>query len=142
MTELLTGRGKWGLRIAFHVAFGELEHESIDLLRLSGQTERLQEEPKRVYESRIPEVQKVDERLHSRDVRFLSVVSSAHSTSVFVKIVPFAKVFAHHGLAQAVRLQKEGSNLLRLLALDEARLEEEFDALNMRPFSRSEANHD
>ena len=52
------------LGVAFAVSAGELLHESVNLLRLSGQSEAVQEQTQRRHEVALVEVQTVHVRVH------------------------------------------------------------------------------
>jgi hypothetical protein len=72
-----TGIGKWCFDIARNVSVGELEHESINFLSLTGQTERLQEKAKSVNKRHVRKVKLVDKCMHDGDIEILSNLESA-----------------------------------------------------------------
>jgi hypothetical protein len=69
---MLTGVGKVGLRIRVDVALRKLQHEAIDLLRLSRESERLQEESQGVDERNVVKVEHVHKGMHDLDVEVVA----------------------------------------------------------------------
>jgi len=67
-----TGVCKGGLGISSDISVGKFEHEAIDFLSLSRQTERLQEKSQSIDERDIAEVQLIDKGMHDGDVLLLT----------------------------------------------------------------------
>lgn len=72
MRRILTSIGKWRVRVSSHVSICKLEHESINLLCFSRETESLQECSQGTGERKIGEVHNVDKGMHDGNVFFLS----------------------------------------------------------------------
>ena len=66
--EDLTSVGEIRSGISVDVSFSEFQHEPIDLLRLTRQSESLQERSQSIHEASVLEVQQIDKRMHDRNV--------------------------------------------------------------------------
>ncbi len=102
-----------GVRVPCDVAVGELEHETIDLLGLAWQAERLEEFAQGIDEALLAEVHHVHKRVHD----------------VNVLLVTLAQVLADLRLVQPVFTQEKTGQVLGLVARDEAFLDQQLDAV-------------
>lgn len=128
---MLTRIREWSVCISSDITLGELQHVAIDLLSFSRETEGLEECSKGVYEGHIAEIKHVYESMHDHNVLLVTV---SHAMSIVIHLAgmanePFTEVLADSRLIQTVSLKEEARDVLRFLALDEASLDEELDAL-------------
>ena len=78
-----TGIRKWSFDIARNVPIGKLEHESVNLLSLARQTERLQKQPKSVDKREVCKVKLVDKCMHDSNIEILAILESVRPRILF-----------------------------------------------------------
>ena len=105
------GVGKDRIGVLVQVSLGKLEHESVDLLRLTRKTERLQVRPESVGETRRSEVLHVDEGVHGSNVLLLALT----------------EVLSDDRLAETIVGEQEVRDVVRGVAGNETVLNKELD---------------
>jgi len=128
-----TGIGKWSFGIARNVSIGKLEHEPVNLLSLTGQTERLQKKPKSVDKWEVRKVELVDKCMHDSNIKVLSILGSVHLRILFKPDdLPLSQILSDSSLVEALGVQKECGNIRRLGACNKAGIYERLNTLELK----------